>query len=88
MRISKRTREQATLLLALAAVSAESCASVHMALYPSGLDDAFAETVWRATMKARLKGSERLRGAVPLGHRYRLSCIEGARLLCAGWSPS
>lgn len=88
MKISKRTREQATLLLALAAVSAESCASVHMALYHwRGESGSLADAVWRATMKARLKGSERLRGLVPDDHRYRLSCIEGARLLCAGWSP-
>lgn len=95
MKPSKRTRERATLLCALAGASAEAMSVVHIALYPSsacnrrrlGRWSPEAERVWRLATDARLHESERISGDVPDDDRYRLSCIYAAVLLSTGWSP-
>lgn len=84
--MTKKTREQAALLCALAAVEPAAICEVHMDLYPNG-DATEARAVWDVAYPARKAAEALLRHEVPEVDLYRLSCIRAAIMLRNGWSP-
>jgi len=79
-KISKRTREQAARICALAASTPCSLADAHVEL---GIG-----ATWSLALGARLYAAEQLRGRVTDEERYRISCAEAEAMLRTGWTPS